>query len=173
MGCGSSSRLKTEAELTPTPSPSDCGACQGISPKLNKRRRTQDKMVAHDAKVFLITCMDFRLLDDINETMKDKGYDRNYDQYIVAGASLGFVQEKYSYWGKAALDHLEIGMNLHHLRKIIFIDHLDCGAYKKFYPEMHGEEEEIKLHEKNMQKAHDFFKVNFPNMKFHGYILTS
>ena len=36
---------------------------------------TQDKMKAHTAKAFLVTCMDFRLFNDTARIMKQKGYD--------------------------------------------------------------------------------------------------
>lgn len=32
-----------------------------------------------------------------------------------------------------------MGLELHHVRDVTFIDHLDCGAYKKFYPEVAGD----------------------------------
>jgi len=34
------------------------------------------------------------------------------------------------------LDHMNIGSELHHFKTIIFIDHRECGAYKKFYPDI-------------------------------------
>ena len=37
----------------------------------------------------LLSCMDFRLLDDIVVFMNALGYHNNYDQYILAGSSLG------------------------------------------------------------------------------------
>ena len=72
--------------------------------------------------------MDFRLLDDICRAMDSLGYNNNYDQFIVADASLGFCQNKYPHWRQTVMDHLEIGLNLHKFRQFIFIDHLDCGV---------------------------------------------
>lgn len=39
--------------------------------------------------------MDFRLCDDVTKFMKKKGENKNYDQFVLAGASLGFTQKKY------------------------------------------------------------------------------
>jgi hypothetical protein len=39
--------------------------------------------------------MDFRLCDDIVKFMNEQGFNNNYDQFVLAGASLGFSQEKY------------------------------------------------------------------------------
>lgn len=76
---------------------------------MNKASRTQDQLTAHHAKVFLLTCMDFRLLDDIARFMNNQGYNNNYDQYILAGASLGLNQKKFPHWGETLLDHMAIG----------------------------------------------------------------
>jgi hypothetical protein len=46
---------------------------------------TQDQLTAKTAKAMVLSCMDFRLLDDIVHFMNDKGYNNNYDQYILAG----------------------------------------------------------------------------------------
>jgi hypothetical protein len=78
--------------------------------------------------------MDFRLIDDTVRFMDSLGYNNNYDQFVLAGGSLGLTQTKYPHWGDSLLDHMHIGKDLHHFREIIFIDHKDCGAYKMFYP---------------------------------------
>jgi hypothetical protein len=77
---------------------------------------TQDQLTAHQAKCFLITCMDFRLIDDVTHFMDKMGYNNNYDQFILAGASLGLTQSKFPHWGEALLDHMGIGLNLHEFR---------------------------------------------------------
>jgi hypothetical protein len=80
--------------------------------------------------------MDFRLIDDVVRFMDASGYNNNYDQFILAGASLGFTQQTFPHWGDTLMDHMGIGKDLHDFREIIIIDHLDCGAYRKFYPEI-------------------------------------
>ena len=37
-------------------------------------------------------------------------------------------------WAKTLFDHIEISKNLHHIKKVVLFDHLDCGAYKTFCP---------------------------------------
>ena len=57
--------------------------------------KTQNPLVSHNAQKFLICCMDFRLCDDIVKFMNEKGWNNNYDQFVLAGASLGFTQTRY------------------------------------------------------------------------------
>ncbi len=78
--------------------------------------QTQNQKTAHQAKAFGITCMDFRLIDDVVYFMNGLGFNNNYDEFILAGASLGFTQDKYPHWGQTLLDHMNIGLTLHHFR---------------------------------------------------------
>ena len=87
----------------------------------------------------LLSCMDFRLLDDIVVFMNALGYHNNYDQYILAGSSLGANQEKFPEWTASWLKHLDLAILLHNIKEVIAIDHECCGAYKIFYPNMKPE----------------------------------
>lgn len=78
--------------------------------------KTQDQTQAHSALCFAVACMDFRLVDDTVRFMDSIGLNNNYDEFVLAGASLGFTQEKYPSWGQACLDHMSIGMSLHNFR---------------------------------------------------------
>lgn len=77
---------------------------------------TQDQTKAESAKCFLVACMDFRLVDDTVYFMDGQGYNNNYDQFVLAGSSLGFTQQKYPHWGESLLDHMSIGLSLHGFR---------------------------------------------------------
>jgi carbonic anhydrase len=141
-----------------------------IDKTLVKKCRTQNKLTAHDARVFLITCMDFRLVDDDASLMNSLGYNTNYDLFVLAGASLGFVQKEYPHWSKSALDHMNIGLELDHFRKIIIIDHFDCGAFKKFMP-YKDREEELKNHKHCIQETHNLLLSKYPNFGFKAFIM--
>lgn len=89
--------------------------------------------VAHAAggtEALLLSCMDFRLMDDIEKYMAGRGLRDKYDHVVLAGASLGAVTDKYPAWNKTYWDHVGLAVSLHHIHKVIVIDHRDCGAYK-------------------------------------------
>ena len=87
-------------------------------------------------KALVITCIDFRLIDDAVYYLNSKGYLNNYDEFILAGASLGYntslngVNSQYSGWNNILENHIDISYTLHKIKEIIVIDHMDCGAYK-------------------------------------------
>ena len=130
-----------------------------------KRSMTQDKMTAHDAKAVLVTCMDFRFINDEMSHMKDKGYDINFDCFVLAGVSIGINQKKYPEWAKALLDHIELSKKLHHTKKVVLLDHLDCGAYRLFGSPFTTEEEERELHVKELKIAAEKIRTKFPDLK--------
>jgi len=54
----------------------------------------------------------------------------DYDQVSLAGASLAAVSDKFPSSNAAFWDHIGIAKTLHHIKKVIVVDHRDCGAYK-------------------------------------------
>lgn len=109
------------------------------------QNQLRDQTRVHEAKAIVLTCMDFRLIDDMIKMMNELGYNNNYDQFILAGASLGYnkgetpVQksctDKYckcstSYWKPIFKNHINLASKLHEISEIIIIDHYNCGAYR-------------------------------------------
>ena len=133
-------------------------------------KMTQDKLHAHAAKAFVITCMDFRLLKDAANHLIQRGYDVNYDKFVLAGVSLGYLQKQYPGWGKSLIHHIQISQTLHHIKEVILIDHLDCGAYKTFLPDL-KKEDEYREHVKNLFEAEVALKKEFKNLIIKKWIL--
>lgn len=88
-------------------------------------------------KAIIITCIDFRLIDDAVTYLNEKGFRDQYDEFILAGASLGYTTSLstlgYSGWTAVLDDHVNISYSLHKIKDIIVMDHMDCGAYKAQY----------------------------------------
>ena len=85
---------------------------------------------AHTTEALLLSCMDYRLIDDIVKYMDGRGLNNQYDHVILAGASLGAVTSAFRDWNKTFWEHLKISIDLHHIHSVILMDHRDCGAYK-------------------------------------------
>ena len=77
-----------------------------------------------------ITCIDYRLVDDAVHFFDGKKMTNDYDQVSLAGASLAAVSEKFPSSNAAFWDHIGITKTLHHIKKVIVVDHRDCGAFK-------------------------------------------
>lgn len=77
-----------------------------------------------------VTCIDYRLVDDAVRFFDKMGLTDEYDTLSLAGASLAAVSPKFPKSNAAFWDQLEISKSLHHIKKVVFADHRDCGAYK-------------------------------------------
>lgn len=82
------------------------------------------------AEALLLSCMDYRLVDETERYMTNRGLRDKYDHVILAGASLGAMTDKYPSWNQTFWDHLDVSIKLHGIKKVIILDHRDCGAYK-------------------------------------------
>jgi carbonic anhydrase len=80
----------------------------------------------------LLTCMDYRLEADVLKWMDDKGMREKYDRLVLAGASLGALVDQMPDWGRTFWQHVKVAIDLHHIKKVMVLDHRDCGAYKVF-----------------------------------------
>ncbi|WP_207456757.1 carbonic anhydrase [Azospirillum sp. SYSU D00513] len=92
----------------------------------------RDARAAGAVEALLLSCMDYRLVDDVTRYMDQRGLTNNYDHVILAGASLGAMTEKKAAWNDTFWDHVAVAKQLHQIRKIILMDHRDCGAYRVF-----------------------------------------
>ncbi|MGI4752893.1 MAG: carbonic anhydrase [Janthinobacterium lividum] len=109
----------------------------------------------NEASTLLISCVDFRLIDETDKLMKQLGLEDDFDKVSLPGASLALVNEKYTHWGKTIEDTIEILQDLHNIKQIIFLDHRECGAYKKLIAEerLSTKEKETEAHTEILNKA--------------------
>ena len=77
-----------------------------------------------------ITCIDYRLIDDAVHFFDHQKLTNDYDEVSLAGASLAAVSDKFPSSNAAFWDHIGIARTLHHVHKLVVVDHRDCGAYK-------------------------------------------
>lgn len=77
-----------------------------------------------------VTCIDYRLVDDTVRFFDSRNLKNDYDQVCLAGASLAAVSDKFPSSNAAFWDQITIASQLHHIRKVIVVDHRSCGAFK-------------------------------------------
>jgi len=89
----------------------------------------------HGTEALLLTCMDYRLTDDVERYMSGRGMRDQYDQVILAGAALGATTDQRPAWGTTFWEHLDVAVQLHAIHNVIVMDHRDCGAFRVFLGE--------------------------------------
>ena len=120
-----------------------------------------------------LSCIDYRLFDSTIELLKKDCHVDAFDHTILPGASLGYNQDTYENWPPTFIDQVDLALKLHHIKKIVVIDHEDCGAYKLFYPELKCKVwHEREYHIKNIRKFIKRMKKLYPDLLYVGYILN-
>lgn len=127
--------------------------------------RRASRVAATEA--LLLSCMDYRLMDDIERYMAGRGLRDKYDHVVLAGASLGAITQKYPAWNQTFWEHLEIAIALHHIPNVILMDHRDCGAYKVILGDQHTKDPAVELntHATELRKLKGMIGERFPAMK--------
>lgn len=122
------------------------------------------------AEALLLSCMDYRLVDDIVRYMDARSLTNQYDHVVLAGGSLGAVSDKLN-WGKTFWDHLDVAIKLHHIKKVIVLDHKDCGAYRVVFERDFKGDEELAIHREQLNKLRTAIKERHPSLEVESLIM--
>jgi hypothetical protein len=76
--------------------------------------------------------MDYRLVGAVADYLDGRGLRGKYDQITLAGGAIGVMSDQTTAWAKTFWQHVALARKLHGIRKVIIIDHRDCGACKAF-----------------------------------------
>lgn len=125
---------------------------------------------AGTAEALLLSCMDYRLVDDIVRYMDGRGMNNQYDHVVLAGGSLGAVSDKLA-WGKTFWDHLNVAIKLHHIRKVLILDHKDCGAYRVVFGRDFTGEEELLVHRAQLNGLRIAINERHPDLEVETLIM--
>lgn len=128
---------------------------------------TSSALAAGHTEALLLSCMDFRLMDDVERYMSGRGLTDKYDHIVLAGASLGAITKKFPAWNKTFWEHLDIAIKLHSTHKVIVMDHRDCGAYKVVLGEDFAKdpEKETAVHATQLKNLGALIKKKHPKLE--------
>ena len=108
----------------------------------------------HTAQALILTCIDFRLQEAINKWISENFAPRTFDRVALAGGvkNLDII-----------LSQIEIALRLHHIKKVILVNHEDCGAY--------GEMSTPEKNAKDLKNAKEKITQAYPNLEVGLYYL--
>ncbi|MGB6536191.1 MAG: hypothetical protein WBF58_09545 [Xanthobacteraceae bacterium] len=86
-----------------------------------------------DCQAMLLSCIDPRFPEPTLDYMKGRDMLGEYSQFTIAGAAIGVVAPAFADWSKAFWDNLAASIELHRIKKVIALDHRDCGAARIAY----------------------------------------
>ena len=126
------------------------------------------------AQAIMLSCMDFRLVDDLVKHMESVSMHDEYDHVVLAGASLGAVDPTFETWHQTFWDHVGLAVKLHKVEEIVVIDHRDCGAYKLALGEeaIATPEKETETHMAVFARFAAEAKSRYPDLTVRGYLMA-
>ena len=124
-------------------------------------------------EAMVLSCMDPRLQAKAFNYLKSKKLTGKYSLFTIAGAAIGVTHKKFKKWYLTFWDNLETSIKLHNIKKLIVINHKDCGAakivnkQKKFNSLI-----ENKIHKDSYKNIKKTLKKKHPNLKISFKILS-
>jgi len=115
----------------------------------------------HSCEAVVLCCIDFRFWRETLEFVEKELGLTSFDFPSLPGSAKA-INECMSE-NDLAMACVGVPVNLHHAKKIVIVNHQDCGAYggsKKF----NGDDEaEQKFHEEELQKAKEKILAKYPD----------
>jgi carbonic anhydrase len=116
-------------------------------------------------KAMVLSCIDPRFQPIIFKYLKKKKLNGKYSSFTIAGASIGVTTNKFKRWHKTFWDNFSTSIKIHNIKKLIVINHRDCGAAKI----INGKKDfskvnETKIHKNSFKKIKKIFKKKYPKL---------
>src|SRR5262249_48106219 len=86
-------------------------------------------------EAMVLSCIDPRMQEPVHRYTVEQNLTGKFSQFVIAGAAIGVVAPAFKDWHKAFWDNLATTIQLHHIKRVVAIDHRDCGAAKIAYGE--------------------------------------
>ena len=117
-------------------------------------------------KAMVLSCIDPRFQPVVFNYLKKRGLKGKYSSFTIAGSAIGVTALKFKKWHKTFWDNLETSIKLHKIKKLIVINHRDCGAAKIINGKKKFDNfNETEIHKNSFTKIKKRFKNKYPNLK--------
>jgi carbonic anhydrase len=119
----------------------------------------------HSVNDLVVSCIDYRFRGKISHWI-DERFNGEADIVALAGVSKAILEGSSQ---KIALNQIRIAKDLHSVKNIYLIDHIDCGAYGGSIA-FKNKDDEIDMHEDQLREAATIIEDHFPDLIVHAYI---
>lgn len=108
----------------------------------------------HKAESIVVTCIDYRLQEDLNKWILEKFPPKTFDRVAFAGGVKNL---------EIIMGQIDIAVRLHHIKKVVLINHEDCGAY--------GKESVLEKHTQDLKEAKNKILQKYQDLEVETYYL--
>jgi hypothetical protein len=124
-------------------------------------------------KALVLSCIDYRILEAERYFLSLQNLGGQYDFTALAGASLALSGMPHQYDADAFWDQLDTSYRLHHIKKVIILDHQDCDVYQyKIDPNLTANPElELTTHTEYLSRAYWAIRDRYPDLNIELYFV--
>lgn len=124
------------------------------------------KQLKLQCDVLMLSCIDYRFPHLICDYLDARGLIGNYDIFTLPGASLGACCPEYPHWNKAFEEIIELAIGLHSIKKVIILNHEECGAFQKLRGVPDKKSDEIVMHKEQVAITQAWLEKKFPQLDY-------
>jgi carbonic anhydrase len=125
-------------------------------------------------KALVLSCIDYRVLEAERYFLSLQNLGNLYDMTALAGSSLALSGVPHQADAMAFWDQLDISYRLHHVKKVIILDHQDCAAFAyKINPQISDDPKlELQTHQESMSRAYWAIRDKYPDLNIELYFVS-
>ena len=123
-------------------------------------------------KAMVLSCIDPRFQPIVFNYLNKKKLKGKYSSFTIAGSAIGVTSLKFKKWHKTFWDNLETSIKLHKIKKLIVINHQDCGAAKILNGKREFQKYENQIHKDSFKKIKKIFKKKHPKLKIETILIS-
>jgi len=124
-----------------------------------------------DTEVLVIHCGDYRFQGAFYEFLnRNLNLNENYDLMVIPGGPLSFTLFEYlPKYSWASWKWFRFFVERHGIRRLILIQHQDCGWYKTMPLHLHHSTEPRERQEQDLERVTNTLKRDFPDLRVELY----
>jgi carbonic anhydrase len=133
-----------------------------------------EKKTFKPPKALVLSCIDYRILEAERYFLSLQNLGNLYDLTALAGSSLALSGVPHQSDAMAFWDQLDISYRLHHIKKVIILDHQDCAAFAyKIDPQLAADPAlELKTHQESLSRAYWAIREKYPDLNIELYFVS-
>ncbi len=108
----------------------------------------------HNCPALLVSCIDFRVQKTVEDWARQNLGEKQYDRVALAGGAKDFP---------AIMNQIDLSVKLHAIKKLVLMNHQDCGAY--------GHEGTEEIHRRDLLAAAQTVTSKYPFLKIETYFV--
>ena len=124
-------------------------------------------------KAMVLSCIDPRFQPIVYNYLKKKKLIGKYSSFTIAGSAIGVTTNKFKRWHKVFWENFDTSVKLHNIKKLIVINHRDCGVAKIINEKKEFSKiNETKVHKNSFKKIKKIFRKKYPKLSIELKIIS-